>query len=280
MNNIRFKLAMGQMLVEGGCRDENLRRAVRMVEDAAAQGCRIVVLPECLDAGWAHPEARRLAEPIPGRHSDLLAGAARQAGIYVAAGLTERDGERIYNSAVVVSPEGEILVKHRKINELEIAHDLYATGDRLSVAETALGRIGLTICADNFSSSLALGHSLGRMGARLLVSPSAWAVEADHDNLKDPYGETWTVPYTTLARLYDMTVVGVSNVGRINGGAWRGRKCIGCSLTVGPGGEILARGPYGESAEALVVVPVELQPCATKGTQVAEMLAAKGYVGP
>ena len=55
-----------------------------MVEDAAAQGCRIVVLPECLDAGWAHPEARRLAEPIPGRHSDLLAAAARKAGIYVA----------------------------------------------------------------------------------------------------------------------------------------------------------------------------------------------------
>src|SRR5262245_45170570 len=66
MNNIRFKLAMGQMLVEGGARDENLRRAAGMVEDAAAQGCRIVVLPECLDAGWAHPEARRLAEPIPG----------------------------------------------------------------------------------------------------------------------------------------------------------------------------------------------------------------------
>src|SRR4029434_1573171 len=105
MNNIRFKLAMGQMLVEGGGRDENLRRAVRMVEDAAAQGCRIVVLPECLDAGWAHPEARQLAEPIPGRHSDLLAGAARQAGIYVAAGLTERDGERIYTKARVALPQ-------------------------------------------------------------------------------------------------------------------------------------------------------------------------------
>ena len=63
MNNIRFKLAMGQMLVEGGRRDENLRRAVRMVEDAAAQDCRIVVLPQCLDAGWVHPEAGRLAEP-------------------------------------------------------------------------------------------------------------------------------------------------------------------------------------------------------------------------
>src|SRR5688572_25921152 len=116
MSNIRFKLAMGQMLVEGGRPDENLRRAFRMVEDAAAQGCRIVVLPECLDAGWAHPEARRLAEPIPGRYSDLLAIAARQAGIYVAAGLTERDGERIYNSAVLISPEGDLLVKHRKIN--------------------------------------------------------------------------------------------------------------------------------------------------------------------
>jgi predicted amidohydrolase len=280
MNNIRFKLGMGQMLVEGGCLDQNLRRAFRMIEVAAGQGCRIVVLPECLDTGWAHPEARRLAEPIPGRHSDLLVTAARQAGIYVAAGLTERDGERIYNSAVLISPEGELLTKHRKINELDIASDLYSTGDRLSVAETELGRIGLTICADNFSNSLALGHSLGRMGARLLVSPSAWAVEADHDNRKDPYGETWTVPYTTLARLYDMTVVGVSNVGWINGGVWRGRKCIGCSLAIGPGGELLARGPYGESAESLLVVPVELAPCPATGTKVAGMLAAKGYAGP
>ena len=84
------------------------------------------------------------------------------------------------------------------------------------------------------------------MGAQVILSPSAWAVDADHDNARDPYGKLWRDSYTELARLYDVTVIGVSNVGPITGGPWAGRKCIGCSLAVGPGGEVLAEGPYGE----------------------------------
>jgi hypothetical protein len=55
-----------------------------------------------------------------------------------------------------------------------------------------------------------------------------------------------------------MTVVGVSNVGWLRAGPWKGRKCIGCSLAVGPGGRVLAQGPYGEAAEAMI--PVEIEP--------------------
>jgi hypothetical protein len=58
------------------------------------------------------------------------------------------------------------------------------------------------------------------------LSPSAWAVDADHDNAREPYGKLWLDAYTELARLYDVTVVGVSNVGRLTGGPWAGRKCI------------------------------------------------------
>ncbi|SRR5579884_745531 len=276
----RFMLAIGQMRVEGGAVEANLQRAMHMIAAAGEQGCQIVVLPECLDLGWTHPAARELAQPIPGRHSDILAQAARQARIYVVAGLTERAGDRIYNAAVLTSPDGAILLKHRKINELEIAHDLYSIGDSLSVAHTPLGTIGIPICADNFPSSLALGHSLARMGAQLLLSPSAWAVDADHDNAKEPYGALWRSAYTTLATLYNMTVVGVSNVGWLSAGPWQGRKCIGCSLAIGPGGVVLAEGPYGESSEGLIVVPIEVAPSAATGTAIADMLAAKGYCGP
>ena len=51
-----------------------------------------------------------------------------------------------------------------------------------------------------------------------------------------------------------MTVVGVSNVGWITDGPWKGRKCIGCSLAVGPGGAILAQGPYGERRKPTCVL--------------------------
>jgi len=148
------------------------------------------------------------------------------------------------------------------------------------VTEIKLGTIGLATCADNFGNSLAIGHVLARMGAQLILSPSAWAVDADHDDEREPYGGLWLDSYAELARLYDVTVIGVSNVGRMTAGPSEGRKVIGCSLAVGPGGVVLARGPYGEHAEALVVVEVEPRPPIGRGTRIADALESRGYRGP
>jgi predicted amidohydrolase len=250
------KIGMGQMRVEGGLPERNLDRAVEMIEEAGLRGCDFLVLPECLDFGWTHPSARKGSQHLPGAHSDRLAEAARKAGAYVVAGLVERDGDRLYNAAVLLSPDGELLLKHRKINELDIAHDLYSLGDRLSVAETPFGKVGVTICADNFPGSLCFGESLARMGARYLLSPCAWAAPADHDNDAEPYGDLWRDAYGKLTRQFDLTVVGVSNVGWMTAGPWAGMKCIGCSLAMGPGAEILAEGPYGDEAETLLMVEI------------------------
>ncbi len=270
-----FKLGMAQMRVDGGQIADNLLRAKGFITEAAARGCQIVVLPECLDVGWTHPVARDLAEPIPGKTSDALCRAARKANIHVVAGLTERSGDKRYNAAILIDPSGQILLKHRKINILDIAQDLYSIGDTLGVAETSLGVIGVNICADNFANSLAIGHTLARMGAQMILSPCAWAVPADHDNEKDPYGETWRVPYAKLATSYDMTVVGVSNVGAIEGGPWDGRNCIGCSLAMGPDGEVLTQLPYGAKAEMLEVIEVCPVARATQGTDISPMLRNK-----
>jgi predicted amidohydrolase len=274
-----YRIGMAQILVEGGRPQENLDRAVGAVRQTAAQGCRLVVLPECLDLGWTDPSARQLGQSIPGPHTDRLAQAAREHKVHVAADLVERAGDRLYNAALLFGPGGEILLHHRKINELDIALDLYTVGDRLGVVETELGTVGLAICADNFGNSLAIGHVLARMGVQVLLSPSAWAVNAGHDNDREPYGRLWRDAYTELARLHDVAVIGVSNVGRITAGPWQGRKCIGCSLAVGPGGEILAQGPYGEDAEALVEVEVRPRPPVARGTDFAAALQKRGYRG-
>jgi predicted amidohydrolase len=208
-----------------------------------------------------------LAVAIPGRISERLGHAAREANIYVAAGLTERVGDRLYNAAILVDPRGQIILKHHKITLLDIEQDLYSIGDRLGVVETPLGVIGLNICADNFPGSLVLGHALGCMGAQVLLSPSAWAVPAEHDPVTEPYGTLWEGSYCTLARSYRMPVIGVSNVGRITAGPWSGRKCIGCSLAVGSDGAVLAKGEYGVDAQQLIAIDVILpektgcQPC-------------------
>jgi predicted amidohydrolase len=280
MGNSKFKLAMGQMLVEGGEAKANLNRATRMIENAAEKGCSVIVLPECMDLGWANPAACDLAQPIPGPSSDILCQAARDSKIHIVAGLTERADERIHDTALLISPGGQILVKHRKINILTDVEGMYSVGDRLAVAATSLGTIGVDICVDNFPDSLALGHAFARMGAQILLSPCSWAVKAEHDNKEDPYGSLWMGSYTTLAKLYDITIVGVSNVGWINAGAWKGRKCIGCSLAVGPQGQVLAQGPYGVAAESLVTVPIEPLRRPSRGTEIAQMLKSKGYEGP
>ena len=275
-----YRAGLGQILVEGGRPEANLGRAVAMVERAAAEACRVVVLPECLDFGWTDPSAHEGAQPIPGPHSERLAAAARDKDIWVVAGLVERDHDRLYNASVLLDPSGIIVLHHRKLNELDIGLELYSVGDRLQVAETELGTVAIPICADNYWTSRAVGHVLCRMGAQVLFSPSAWAVVPEHDEEREPYGEDWIPSYTELARLYDATVLGVSNVGMMSAGPWSGRPCIGKSLAVGPGGVILARGPYGVDAEALVVVDVDPKPPVATGADVAEALRARGYDGP
>ena len=271
-----FNIGMGQMLVEPGKPEANLRRACAMIASAASAGCRVVVLPECLDLGWTDSSASELALPIPGERTAALGKAAREFGIFVVAGLVERAGERLYNSAVLISPDGEVLLRHRKINELDIATSLYSIGTTLNVVETPLATVGVTICADNFPDSLVFAQSAARMGAQILLSPCAWAVDDDYDNDREPYGQLWLDAYVPLARMYDLYVIGVSNVGWITDGPWKGRKCIGCSLAVGPGGEVLARGPYGEAAEDLIVVRADPRPPVARGTAFSDVLRERG----
>lgn len=253
-----FRLALLQMHVTPGEPPANLARARRLIEKAAGSGAQVVVLPEAMDCGWTHPSARQLASPIPGGavYEELAAAAARH-GVYVCSGLTERAGGAVYNAAVLLSPRGELLLHHRKLNELEIAHELYAQGDRLGVARTELATLGLMICADGFAPGQVISRALALMGADVILSPSAWAVAADHDHAKTPYGGEWRDCYVPVAREHGLWIAGVSNVGPVTGGPWQGRRCIGCSLVIGPDGEEAACGPYGEGAEAVVYVEVE-----------------------
>ena len=114
----------------------------------------------------------------------------------------------------------------------------------------------------------------------MILSPSAWAVDADHNNVREPYGGLWMDSFAELARLDDVTVIGVSNMGWLTSGPWKGQKVIGCSLAMGPGGTALARGPYGERAEAMVVVEVDPRPPIGRGTAISGVLEARGYRGP
>jgi predicted amidohydrolase len=253
-----FKLAMLQMRVVPGDKRGNLARAAPMVAEAAGEGARLVVLPEAMDVGWCDASAAELADEIPGGESfETLAQVASDLGVLVCVGLVERAADgRVYNAAVLVGPGGDVLLHHRKVYELEIAHGCYALGDRLGVADTPLGRIGLMICADAFAPGQVVSRTLGLMGAEVIISPCAWAVPPDHDNVREPYGQLWLDNYGPVARDFQMWIAGVSNVGPVGSGPWAGHKCIGCSLLVGPDGRQRLRGPYGADAETVLYAEI------------------------
>lgn len=246
------------MLVEPGCKQANLARAESRISESAKLGAEIVVLPEAISLGWTHPSARTEAEAIPeGESCTRLARAAQSHGLFVCAGLVEQMGHKIFNSAVLINPAGEVVVHHRKIHELELAHDLYDRGDRLSVVESSFGKVGVMICADGFAPGQAITRTLALMGAKLILSPCAWAVAADHDHVREPYGQLWLDNYCPVAREFGVAIAGASNVGPITAGPWQGRKCIGNSLVIDRTGREIARGPYGEQAQSILIVEID-----------------------
>lgn len=252
-----FTAALLQMQVVGGAKQQNLRHAREMIDEAAAQGADLVVLPEAMNLGWTHPSARQLADPIPGGPScRALQEAALANKVFVCAGLIEQDGEKVFNAAVLIDRSGQVRLRHRKLNELAIAHDFYAQGSRLNVCSTELGTLGLHICADGFAQHQTLSRSLCYMGADVILSPSAWAVPADHDHVQTPYGELWQNVYQPVAQTFKTWIIGVSNVGYLTRGPWAGRKCIGCSLVVGPEGREQVKGPYGPEAETILYTDI------------------------
>lgn len=262
-----YQLAMVQMEVVGGAPEINLSNAEMRIRESADHGAKLALLPEAMDFGWTHTSAQESAGPIPGGESfERLSKAARENDIYVCAGIIERDGEDLYNAAVIIDRHGELLIKHRKLNELDFAHKLYQIGDMLHVTESELGTLGLLICADATAADLALAKSLGMMGADIIVSPCAWAVPPDHDNVTDPYGALWINAYRPISKIFDVWYVGVSNVGKLTDGEWKGWNCIGSSIAMDAGGNLVVQGPYGADADTIIYIDVALKERPAKGT--------------
>src|SRR5436190_1991681 len=105
-----FNLAICQMTVAAGEPERNRATAAQMIAAAAQQGAEVALLPECCDLGWTDPSAHTRAEPVPeGATFRALAAAAAQRGLFVCAGLVERDGVEVYNTAVLIGRDGELL---------------------------------------------------------------------------------------------------------------------------------------------------------------------------
>ncbi len=258
-------------MVEGAEPERNIERAARYIKQAADEKTDLILLPETIDFGWTHPEGIDSAKSIPGEYSEIFCGLALKHNIWICVGLTEKVNELNYNSAILINRNGEIVLKHRKINLLEVEFPFYQIGNKIEVLDTEFGIIGLNICADNYWGSKYLGESLAAMGANLILSPSSWTVGHSVNEANDPYEDKWEKPYSYLASNFNLILASTTSVGYLVGGPYVGKKMIGKSLVMGPDG-IIDQGGFNEFSSHLLLVDLKLPSNNLKGEQIGNNL--------
>jgi nitrilase len=153
------------------CTDE----AVRLIEEAAATGAKVILFPEAFIGGYpkglnfglvvgardpvGREEFRLYLEAaiaVPGPQTQRLGEAAAARGCYVVMGVIERDGGTCYCTVLFFGPDGTLLGKHRKLMPTAMERMIWGFGDgsTLTVVDSPYGKIGSVICWENYMPML------------------------------------------------------------------------------------------------------------------------------
>jgi predicted amidohydrolase len=153
-----------------GSREESVRRFIETIEAKAPAKTDMILLPEgitVVGTGKTYPE---IAEAIPGPTTERLGELARRRSTYIVAGIYEREGPAIYNTAVLIDREGNVAGKYRKVylprEEVEAG---LTPGHDYPVFRTDFGTVGIMICYDVFFSDPA--RALALRGAEMILMP-------------------------------------------------------------------------------------------------------------
>ena len=224
--------------------ERNLEACLARLEEAAAAGAELLVLPECAIPGYmfeSAEEALPFAEEIPGPSSEVLERESRRLGMHVVCGLLERDGDTLRNAAVLVGPDG-LVGTYRKTHLPFLGVDRFVVpGDELTVFETPLGRIGVEICYDLRFPEVT--RTLALKGAEIVAHPTNFPIAAKVQT------ELITVARAAENRIYLLTA---NRIGKERSGEF-----CGWSQIVDPYGTRLAEA--GETEEVLLVADVDVE---------------------
>jgi len=140
-----------------------------LIANAARQGANLVVLPECLTYYGRGLKYHECAEAVPGESTDYFEQLAKKYDLYICAGLLERDGRLVFNTAALVGPEG-FVGKYRKVTlpRGEIEGGI-TPGTDYPVFDTNFGKVGMMICYDGFFPEVA--RKLSQNGAEIICWP-------------------------------------------------------------------------------------------------------------
>jgi predicted amidohydrolase len=244
-------VACCQLSLRVGEVEANRARAAAAIEDAAARGARVVVLPELVNSGYVftdRDEAAALAEPLDGPTVTEWAALARARGVVVVGGVCERaDDGTLRNTAVLVDGDG-LRAAYRKAHLWDREVLVFAPGaEPPPVVATAAGRIGLVVCYDlEFPEWVRLPTLAG---AELLCAPVNWPRGA-----RPPEGERpgEVVRVQAAASCNRIWIAACDRVHAERGVSW-----LGASVIVDPDGFPVA-GPASEDDEELLLAACDL----------------------
>lgn len=149
---------------------ENLLQFSVLIEKAAVQKPDIVCLPEEMTLVGTDLNYISASEPVPGPTTNFLGNVARKGNLYIVAGVLERSGDTVFNTAVLIDRSGNLAGKYRKVSLPQEEIDGGITpGDSFSVFDTDFGRIGLMICWDVTFPEPA--RALAQKGAEIIFLP-------------------------------------------------------------------------------------------------------------
>jgi len=159
---------------------KSVEDAIAMIRRAAADGARLVSLPEMFFRPYELSSIAEHAEE-DGSTIGRLRETARDLEIYLCTGsIAERENGHVFNRARLIGPDGEIILTHDKIHMFDVnlpglavrESAVFTRGGRYDVADTELGRIGILICYDiRFPESF---RELARRGAEIVIVPAAF----------------------------------------------------------------------------------------------------------
>lgn len=220
--------------------DTNLERMGELADGLPAS-VGLAVFPELGVTGYNPDGISSIAEPIPGEWTEALIGIARTNELHLLAGVPERDGDRLFNGLVHVSPAGVESVYHKQRlwgDEAEV----FTRGSGPSVAETPVGDVGLLVCYDLNFPELCLEYAESEVD--VLAVSSAW---------RTSFLEDWRL--LLRARALDGTCY---TVGSNHVGDQLGRNHAGHSLVAGPTGVVLDETGTGAGSAVVTVKSAEL----------------------
>lgn len=245
------RIACAQMEPRVGSKDENVRKSLEFIDRAAANSAHLIVLPELCNSGYmfgSRAEAFELAEAVPdGPTTQTWIDAARRHNLIIVAGIAERDGSMLYNSAVVIGANGYI-GQFRKMHLWNEENLFFEPGNLgFPVFATEIGRIGAMICYDGwFPEAYRL---LALQGADLICVPTNWVPIPGQDPNREAMANI-----LSMAAAHSNSVF-IAACDRV--GTERGQAFLGSSLIVSYTGWPIA-GPASTTAEEIIYADVDL----------------------